>query len=504
MFNWFKREKENNQKPVVKKQKQNRAFLGAKNVANNRFNTTYMKINAELRQDLIALILRSRSLVKNNAVVSSYVNLFIKNVVGSGFILNATSYNEDGTSDLIANKIIEDHWYEYTKSYKNYVSADEQMNELDLDKQILFNYLVDGQVFVRKIKSPKSKYGIRFQIIDALDIDILYNFEALENEGWRISMGIKVDQHGKPLSYFVRKNKSLDYYLAGERVEVPADEIIHIYKKSFAYQTRGYPLLAPTLLTLNALEEYKRAEIDASILNANWFGVWEAQNSEADAYSQFDEDDIDENGDVPVELESNVIRYAPKNYKLNSISSNHPNTNVDAFQKSLLKSVASSLGVSYNHLASDYQSVNYSSLRQANLDDEATFKDMQQLIIDKWKEPQFAEWLKYLLLSDLTILPYSKIQKFSSHDFRGVSMPYVDPAKEFASIEKRLQLGLSSPIEVMHEMGIDPIDTANSIKKWQQILNDRGIKLTNNYYLDEQNVDKDNNVKDDNNEKDEE
>lgn len=162
MFNWFKREKENNQKPVVKKQKQNRAFLGAKNVANNRFNTTYMKINAELRQDLIALILRSRSLVKNNAVVSSYVNLFIKNVVGSGFILNATSYNEDGTSDLIANKIIEDHWYEYTKSYKNYVSADEQMNELEFDKQILFNYLVDGEVFIRKVKDSKSKYGIRF------------------------------------------------------------------------------------------------------------------------------------------------------------------------------------------------------------------------------------------------------------------------------------------------------------------------------------------------------
>jgi hypothetical protein len=36
-------------------------------------------------------------------------------------------------------------------------------------------------------------------------------------------MGVKVDQHGKPLSYFIRKNRSLDYYLQGEREEIKAD-----------------------------------------------------------------------------------------------------------------------------------------------------------------------------------------------------------------------------------------------------------------------------------------
>lgn len=482
-FSWFKRDKQE-VKPV-KKELRKRSFIGAKFTKNNRFNTNFNKINAQLRQDYIALTLRARSLAKNSAIVSSYINLFIKNVIGSGFHLNVTAYNDDNTSDLVANNIIEKHWNEYTKSYKNYVSADQQMNEIQFDKYILFNYLVDGQVFIRKIKDPKSKYGIRFELIDALDIDVLYSLQGIQSDGTRISMGIKVDEHEKPISYFLRKNRSLDYYLAGERIEIPADEIIHIYQKKFAYQTRGYTPLAPALLELNSLDEYKRAEIDASILNANWFGVWEAQNNDADSYSQYDEDEVDEKGDIPVQLESNVIRYAPKNYKLNSVSSNHPNTNVDAFQKAMLKGISASLGVSYNHLASDYESINYSSLRQANLDDEATFKELQQMIIDNWKEIQYAEWLKYLLLSDLTILPYSKIEKFSEHDFRGVSMPYIDPAKEFKAIQMRLALGLSSPIEEMHNLGIDPLDVANSIQKWQSILKDRNIKLNNNIYLDQ-------------------
>ena len=83
-----------------------RSFVGARFSKNNNFNVTFNKINGELRQDYIALILRARALAKNSTVVASYLNLFIKNVIGTGFHLNVTAYNEDGTSDVVANNII--------------------------------------------------------------------------------------------------------------------------------------------------------------------------------------------------------------------------------------------------------------------------------------------------------------------------------------------------------------------------------------------------------------
>lgn len=482
MFNWFKRsQKQEVQKPVKKKHR--RAFVGAFNTRNNHFNTTFAKINTELREDLIALDLRARALVKNNETVASYINLMLRSVLGdNGFTLNCTAYNDDGTSDVIANQIIEDHWYEYTRSWKNYVSADEQSNGLDLDRQILFNYLVDGEVFLRIHRDSKSKYGVRFQLIDALDVDILYTFQGLI-DGYRTCMGVKVDEKGKPVSYFIRKNRSLDFYLAGERQEVPASEIIHIYRKTFANQVRGYPILAPVLLNLNSLEQFKRSEINSSILNSCFMGVWTRANGGTDAFDQYDENEIDEQGDVAVELQSNVFRFAPDGYNLNQIASNHPNPNSGNFFKSMLKGAAGALGLSYNKLASDYQSVNYSSLRQANMQDELTVKELQRFIIDHWKEHQFAIWLRYLLLSDLTNLPYSKINKFESHQFTGRNFQYLDPAKQMQAVQMRLALGLSSPIEQITNLGKDPVDVLNSWQKWVQMLKNRGLKISNTMQL---------------------
>ena len=478
-------------KPLKKLNK--RSFIGARNSLNNNFNTSFYKINAELKSDYIALALRARALAKNNQTVNSYINLMLRSVLGAnGFTLNCTAYNDDGTSDIVANQTIQDHWQQYIKSYKCYVSADQQQNGLDFDRAVLFNYLVDGEVFIRKVKDHKSKYGIRFQLIDSLDVDVLYSFQG-QIDGSRICMGVKVDEHGKPLSYFIRKNKSLDYYLAGQRQEVKADEIIHIYKKLFPNQVRGYTPLSAVLLTLNSIEQYKRAQINASILNSCFMGIWQKNSASADAYSQYDDQQIDSNGDIASQLESNVFRFAPQGYSLNQITNNHPNSNVGGFFKAMLKGVAGALGMSYNKISSDYESTSYSSLRQSNMEDQITVKQIQQFIIDKWKQKQFAEWLKYLLLSDLTNLPYSKIDKFMSHNFRGRNFEYLDPNREMQAIQMRLALGLSSPIEQIHNLGRDPIDVLNSWQKWNQMLKDRNLKVASTMQLiqGEANIDQD-------------
>ena len=291
-------------------------------------------------------------------------------------------------------------------------------------------------------------------------------------------MGIKVDEHMKPLSYFIRKNPSLDYYQQGERIEVSADEIIHIYDKKFASQVRGFPILSSVMLELNSLNEYQRAEINASLLNALYMGIFQKTSSDANSYDEYDEKQIDDNGDVATTLQSNVFRYAPDGYTLKNIQSNHPNSNVKQFAKSILKQIAGALGLSYNKIASDYESTSYSSLRQANIQDAVTVKSYQQFFIDNWKNVQYQEFLKYLLLSDLTNLPYSKINKFLEHDFQGRQFQYLDPAKQMQAIQLRLSLGLSSPLEQIASLGKDPYFVLDSWAKWNQMLKDRGLKLS--------------------------
>ena len=476
MFNLFKR----SQKQEVKEEKKRavRRFIAATNSEMNKFNISFAKINAELRQDYIAMTLRARDLAKNNQSVASYINLMIRSILGNvGFKLNVTAYNPDGTSDRIANQTIEDFWYDYTKSYKKFVSACQTMNDLDFDRQILFNYLIDGEVFIHKVIDNKSKYKVRWEIIDTLSVDTLYNEFPISGNGVKIVMGIEVDEHNKPLAYYVRKDNT-DYYLSGERIRIPASEIIHVYKHQFAGQLRGYTPLAPVLLNLNAVETYKRSEINASILNAVFMGMYVKTNPAADAYNDYNEDEVNDKGEIATELEANSFRFAPDGYDVKQLNSQHPNSQLPTFFKTLLKSVAGALGMSYNKLSSDYESTSYSSLRQANLEDSITVKELQQFFIDNWKNIQYATWLKYLLISDLTNLPYSKIDKFLSFDFQGRNFEYLDPAKEMQAISLRLSLGLSSPIEEIHNTGRDPVDVLNSWQKWQEMLNDRGLKMS--------------------------
>ena len=470
MFNIFKREKET---PKVQKKKQYRGFIGARPSAMTKWQTTYTKINAELKCDYIAITLRARDLAKNNEIVGSYINLMIRNILGSnGFSFAETAYNEDGKPDRVANEIIENQWYEYTTSFRKYVSADEMMNGLDFDRHILFNLLVDGEVFIRKVKDIKSKYGIRFEVIDALDVDLLYNVE--NGTGPRVCMGVEIDEHYKPLAYYIRKNRSVDYYLSGERIRVPASEIIHLYKKQYAGQVRGYTPLAPCIQALAGLETYKNAEINAALLTAAYMGVWEKTGS-GDAYSQYDDDEIDSNGDVATELETNVFRYAPEGYTLKNIQANHPNSNVGTFFKSMIKGIASALGVSSNKLNSDYESVNYSSLRQANQEDINAWREIQQFLIDNWKNIQFAEWLKLLLLSDLTNLPFSKYEKFLIHDFRGRSWEYLDPQKEYTAIKLKMDMRLTNPIIELEKQGLDVDDVLDGWQLFNEKCKERGL-----------------------------
>ena len=83
---------------------------------------------------------------------------------------------------------------------------------------------------------------------------------------------------------------------------------------------------------------------------------------------------MDDLGEIASTLEQGVFKYAPDGYTLKQINSNHPNSNFAAFVKSVAKQISSALGVSSNKLQSDYESVNYSSLRQANQEDIANWK----------------------------------------------------------------------------------------------------------------------------------
>ena len=471
MMSLFKRKK--TKKDIVKNHV-SRRFNAAFGGRVHSYVPSYQRINADLKTDSIGMILKARDLAKNNDFVSGYLNTIVRNVIGSrGFRLQCNALNDDGSADQIANSLLEGLWNEYEKPSNSFVTTDERTGGRDFDILVLRTLVIDGEVFIRKVYDSNSKFGTRYELIDTLDIDFLYNVNEC-GDGTRIVCGIKIDRKGKPISYFIRTSNT-DYYQTGERVEVKADEIIHIYRKFFAGQVRGYTPLSATILNLNQLESYKEAEIIAARMQACNMAFYTKTSSSSGGDGFGDDENIDVNGDWVSEMSPAQIAFAPDGYDVKQLNNNHPNSNFGQFVKSVLRGISNSLGTSYNKSTSDYESVNYSSLREAALEDRASWQELQQFIIENWKDVQFAEFLKNVLLNDLTSLPFSKFKKFSAHKFFGRAWDWVAPQQDLNAIKLKLALKLTDPITEIEKLGRTADDVLNRWELWNKKLEERGL-----------------------------
>ena len=497
MFSFKKYNKEEYKNQDIQKHDnkiKKRNFIASVNSRLQNWAVSYQRINADLKTDAIQMVLRSRELAKNNDFVSGYLNLMQRNVIGeTGFKLQVQALNIDNSLDSIGNSTIERLWKEY--NHKGNITLDSVETGRDLDILILRTLLIDGEVFIRKVYDDKSKFVIKYEVLDSLDVDYLYNSQNYDAQGNRVICGIKVDKNFKPISYFVRVSNT-DYYNTGERIEISADDIIHIYRKYFPSQVRGYTALASTILNLNQLDCYKEAEIIAARLNACNQAFYVQNQSNGDLLEEADDEGV-----IATEYSPGTIRFAPQGYQIQQLQNNHPSSNFGSFVKNILRSIANSVGASYNKATSDYESVNYNSLRESALEDRSSWKELQQFLIDNWKNIQYELFLKYALLNNLTNIPFSRYNKFLNFKFSGRTWDWVDHLKDLNAIKLKLDLKLSDPISEIEKQGKTVDEVLDRWVLWNNKIQERGLTINNedisNMILDDV---KNDNIEDLNNE----
>jgi lambda family phage portal protein len=433
-----------------KRKKQQRSFAGAQVGRLNDFVMSYQRIDADLRQSYSNLVLRARNLAHDDPNVISALLTMERNIIGAnGFRIQSR------TGDNVRNNTIERLWKSYCKSK---ITLDRKNNARDFDIQILRTLIVDGEVFVRRI----FENGIpHYELIDSLDVDVLYNVEDC-GDGCRISMGIKLDSFNAPVSYFIRVNTNSYSYNTGDRIEVPASEIIHIYRSYFAGQTRGYTMLSGSLIRLNHLDAYDEAELISARMEACNQGFFKRQQD--GIYDELAENKTDEQ--FPEKYEPGTIRKIPDGYDLIQLQSNHPNSNFGAFVKNILRRVSASIGLSYNKVTGDYEAVNYSSLREAALEDRETWKDIQEFLIDNWKQVQFRDFANAMIARRVFDFVDAEVEFF------GRTWDWIDPVKDITAIKMKLDMRLTDPITEIEKMGGDPETTVRRWQEWQRLTQD--------------------------------
>ena len=463
----------------VRAPKQRHFHAAAANRLTSDWQSLSSPIDGQLRYALEPLRNRSRELIQNNAYANKFVHMLKSNVLGcDGLKLRNRAAEEPqwtdgkwqpGKVDEYANGIIERQWREWGK--REFCTVDKRLSWPEVQNLLLESWATDGECILRLYRGYPNKYGFAVQIIDADLLDTKKN--GVHDNGNEIRMGVELSPAGEPVAYWLHTKNPYEHHFGDastrEWERVPAIDIVHAYHFRRAFQHRGYPLLAPVMMSLKMLGGYEEAELVAARTAASKMAF--LRNTGEGAYQGAE----DQGGNRQMEAEPGVIEELPSNMELEILDWKHPNTNFHVFVKGMLRSIAAGVNVSYNTLANDLEGVNFSSGRMGQMEERENWRYLQGWFAGSVCAPVFKQWLFAGLFSGAVPLPAGKFEKFNKPQWHGRRWAWVDPQKEVSAIQNELELKITSLSRVLAERNIDRDELLEEIASDKAALDKYGL-----------------------------
>lgn len=425
----------------------------------------WQSIDTELRYRLPYLRREARRLSFNNPIIGQYLELLKDNVIGpNGIRLQAQIKNNDGKLNKPFNNKIESAWADFWSN----PWVDGKLDGIGGEQLLMQTLAIDGEIFVRRVISPRFKYGVALQMLDPDQIDSNFNRPA-GPEGNEIRLGVEVDEWGKPVAYWVYSSNPTDMNGSSRTCSrVPADEILHIFDPERIGQTRGFTWFNTVMQNLRNLDGY----VEAAILAAR------TAAAAVPIFKQSAEFGVDEKaGNYKINITPGTGITLPAGLELQNWDPKHPNTNHAEFIKGNLRFTSSGLHVSYNALANDLENVNYSSMRSGLLIERDGWRGLQRMWIARFLTPVYDWFLWGALLTGNLALDSRDPKKFQAVKWTPRGWAWVDPLKDMTAAVMGIENLLGSRTGYLAEQGEDFEDICDEQASEKDIAEQAGLKI---------------------------
>lgn len=426
---------------------------------------------------LSTLRARSREQYANNDYAKRYVNMVRNHVVGAnGILLQAKIKDPSGTMDKAANQAVELAWGNWGR--KESADVEQRLTWGEQQRLFVATAATDGEAIVQIIVSRNlGRFSFALKHIDPELLDVNHNAE-LEN-GNVIRFGIEFNSMGRRVAYHFRDMKAGSFYARTARayIRVPAEDVIHGFIAERVGQKRGIPWCSTALMRMNMLQGYEEASLVAARAGASKMGFYKSSTGE-----QYQGDDTDENGNLIEQVEPGSMVQLPNGVEFQPYDPTYPAGEFTGFVKQSLRGISAGLGVSYNSLANDLESVNFSSMRHGAVEERDNWQVLQQWMIDEFCRPVYERWLTVQLLAGtITIagkpLKVEREEKYRQVIWQARRWKWIDPLKDVKANIEAVNAGLRSRGSIIREGGDDPEDVWDEMEQENALLEKKGIHL---------------------------
>jgi lambda family phage portal protein len=441
------------------------------------------------RSDIVE---RAIDLSINDPNAAGVVDTFASTVVGTGLRPHPKlSADALGLDEETISKIEDSQKREFA-IWNLFADAGQRMtfNQIQFLAQRMIVQYGEFLFLVPMLKDPMRPYSLALQTINPLRLKTPVDLSRDPN----IKNGIEIGSYGEPVAYWIKRSET-DYSRKSDvstnflRISAKAGHrwrVLHGFPVIEPEQNRGLPFFAPAMKTFRDLSDFLDAELVSNIVTAA-FAVWietgaadpygtanamatitESGNYKSD-YTQYDE--------RYEEIESGAIMYGNTGEKPHLLAAERPGRTFEPFVKSVLKSIANSIGIPYPVLFKDFDGMNYASYRSAMLEAWRVFKNRRQWLGEKLNAPIWNMLIEESYLRNNVKMPrfYKNFYQYLQCDWIGPPKGQIEPIKEVQAEILAIKNNLKSREESLLESGRDFNSTMDQIEKEKKIMQQKDI-----------------------------
>jgi lambda family phage portal protein len=249
-------------------------------------------------------------------------------------------------------------------------------------------------------------------------------------------------------------------------VRVPAESVLHIFRALRPGQVRGPSWFAPVLLRFKDFDEFEDATLMKQKIAACLAVLTTDPNGSAESLGTVSASDPM----VDMISPGAVLNLAPGR-TVDVV--NPPRVDeYEAYSKTVLRAIATGLGVTYEDLTGDYQDMPFSAARMSRLRHWAHVEDWRwRILIPQFCDPVWQWAMEAAAMQNLVPAPWPDAR------WSAPPPPMVDPDKEGLAAQRLVRSGLSSLSEILRERGLDPAEVFAEIAADNAALDRLGLVL---------------------------
>lgn len=333
--------------------------------------------------------------------------------------------------------------------------------------------IVDGETFgiIRSAETPGQPVPLLVQWIETEQCGTPPTAKQSDPSRW--VDGIELDNHGRPQAYHLLRAHPGDGYVFGQEFErVPADMVLHWFRKFRPGQYRGIPECTSSLSTGAMRRRWSMATVMAAETAAN-FAVLITSDlppgySEEDLPSPFEQ----------IELTRNMITTLPAGGDAKQMKSEHPNQEFSPFKHELLKEMGRPVCAPYSISGLDGSEHNYSSLRYEREIYHSALRVERESCRHAILDRVFRAWYAIARLIPGYLANNSEsLPESVPFGWYWPGFAAIDPLKEAEADSERLKNCTTNLQEVLAEYGQDYVVFLKQRAREMKLMKELGLPL---------------------------